>query len=421
MRLKKKLKIKLFTSAERLIALRNLKPKRKEGFLKVISIFSFIGIMLGVAILIIVMSVMNGFRTELTNKILGFNPHVVIKPYNNKNIDSKFKEQLKKEFPKIKILDSFSGEGVVINNDYAKGIIIKGLDPKNKKNSIFLKKILIEGDQYEISKGEIIVGNELAMELNLAVGDKINLLSSVYINTPFGGLPKQETYSVGGVFSSGFYEFDKNIVFLNLEETLFFFDKTKLDINLEVYLPNPLKANNIKDRIGIINNNFYVYSWIDINKSFFSALKVERNVMFIILTLIIIVAAFNIISGLTILIKNKTKEIAILKTLGLSNKSIVRSFFLTGFTIGFTASVFGIIIGILFSENIESIRVFLSYVMNVEIFPSDVYFLNEMPSEINSFSIMIIFIFSLVITTIASLIPAIAISKMNTIKALKYE
>ena len=421
MRLKKKLKIKLFTSVERLIALRNLKPKRKEGFLKVISIFSFIGIMLGVAILIIVMSVMNGFRTELTNKILGFNPHVVIKPYNNKNIDLKFKEQLKKEFPKIKILDSFSGEGVVINNDYAKGIIIKGLDPKNKKNSIFLKKILIEGDQYEISKGEIIVGNELAMELNLAVGDKINLLSSVYINTPFGGLPKQETYSVGGVFSSGFYEFDKNIVFLNLEETLYFFDKTKLDINLEVYLSDPLKANNIKDRIGIINNNFYVYSWIDINKSFFSALKVERNVMFIILTLIIIVAAFNIISGLTILIKNKTKEIAILKTLGLSNKSIVKSFFLTGFTIGFTASIFGIIIGILFSENIESIRVFLSYVMNVEIFPSDVYFLNEMPSEINSFSIMIIFIFSLVITTIASLIPAIAISKMNTIKALKYE
>ena len=247
MRLKKKLKIKLFTSVERLIALRNLKPKRKEGFLKVISIFSFIGIMLGVAILIIVMSVMNGFRTELTNKILGFNPHVVIKPYNNKNIDLKFKEQLKKEFPKIKILDSFSGEGVVINNDYAKGIIIKGLDPKNKKNSIFLKKILIEGDQYEISKGEIIVGNELAMELNLAVGDKINLLSSVYINTPFGGLPKQETYSVGGVFSSGFYEFDKNIVFLNLEETLYFFDKTKLDINLEVYLSDPLKANNIKE------------------------------------------------------------------------------------------------------------------------------------------------------------------------------
>ena len=411
----------MFNSVEKLIALRNLKPKRKEGFLKVISIFSFVGIMLGVAILIIVMSVMNGFRTELTNKILGFNPHLTIKPYNNEKINSKFKEQLNKNFPKIQVLNSYSGEGVIINNDYAKGIMIKGLDPKNKKNSIFLKKILIEGDVNKIKKGKIVVGNELAMELNLAVGDKINLLSSAYISTPFGGLPKQETYSIEGIFSSGFYEFDKNVVFLNLDETLHFFEKTKSDINLEAYLSNPLKANDIKAKIEIMNNNFYVYSWIDLNKSFFSALKVERNVMFIILTLIIIVAAFNIVSGLTILIKNKTKEIAILKTLGLSNKSIIKSFFLTGFTIGLIASVFGIVIGVLFSENIESIRSFLSYVLNVEIFPSDVYFLDEMPSELNPFSIMIIFIFSLVTTSLASIVPAITISKMNTIKALKYE
>jgi len=411
----------LFTSVERLIALRNLKPKRKEGFLKVISIFSFVGIMLGVAILIIVMSVMNGFRTELTNKILGFNPHIIIKPYNDSKIDAKFKVQLNKNFPNMQVLDSFSGEGVVINNDYAKGIMIKGLDSKNEKNSIFLKKILVEGEKNKIKKGGIVVGKELAIELNLAIGDKINLLSSVYISTPFGGLPKQETYSIEGIFSSGFYEFDKNVVFLNLTEALFFFDKTNRDINLEVYLSNPLKANDFKDKIGMMNNNFYIYSWIDLNKSFFSALKVERNVMFIILTLIIIVAAFNIISGLTILIKNKTKEIAILKTLGISNNSIIKSFFLTGFTIGLVATVFGIILGILFSENIESIRVFLSYILNIEIFPSDVYFLEEMPSELNASSIIIIFIFSLATTSLASLVPAIAISRMNTIKALKYE
>ena len=411
----------MFTLAERLIALRNLKPKRKEGFLKVISIFSFIGIMLGVAILIIVMSVMNGFRTELTNKILGFNPHIIIKPYNNVKIDESFKDQLKKNFPDIQILNSFSGEGVVINNDYAKGIIIKGLDQKNKKNSIFIKKILVEGDKSRIKKGEIIIGKELAIELNLAIGDKINLLSSAYISTPFGGLPKQETYIIEGIFSSGFYEFDKNVVFLNLNEALYFFDKEKNDINLEVYLPNPLKANYIKDKIGIMNNNFYVYSWIDLNKSFFSALKVERNVMFVILTLIIIVAAFNIISGLTILIKNKTREIAILKTLGLSNNSIIKSFFLTGFTIGLIATIFGITLGVLFSENIESIRVFFSYILNVEIFPSDVYFLDEMPSEISFSSIVIIFIFSITTTSLASLVPAITISKMSTIKALKYE
>jgi lipoprotein-releasing system permease protein len=411
----------LFTSAERLIALRNLKPKRKEGFLKVISIFSFVGIMLGVAILIIVMSVMNGFRTELTNKILGFNPHITIKPYNDVKIDLNFKDQLLKKFPEIQVLDSFSGEGVVINNDYAKGIMIKALDPENKKNSLFLKNILIEGEKNKINKGEIVIGKEIAIELNLAVGDTINLLSSAYISTPFGGVPKQETYSIQGIFSSGFYEFDKSVVFLNLNETLYFFNKTKYDINLEVYLPNPLKANDIKNEIGEMANNLYVYSWIDLNRSFFSALKVERNVMFIILTLIIIVAAFNIISGLTILIKNKTKEIAILKTLGLSNKSIVKSFFLTGFTIGLIASISGIAIGVLVAENIETIRAFLSDILNIEMFPSDVYFLDELPSEINIFSIMIIFIFSLITTSLASLIPAIAISKMNTIKALKYE
>jgi len=377
--------------------------------------------MLGVAILIIVMSVMNGFRTELTNKILGFNPHLTIKPYNNEKINKDFKDKLNNTFPNIQILDSYSGEGVVINNDYAKGIMIKGLDSKNEKNSFFLKKILVEGQNGKIKNGEIIVGKELAIELNLAVGDKINILSSAYISTPFGGLPKQETYSVEGIFSSGFYEFDKNVVFLNLNETLRFFNKTNHDTNLEIYLANPLKADDVKDKIGIMNNNFYVYSWIDLNKSFFSALKVERNVMFIILTLIIIVAAFNIISGLTILIKNKTKEIAILKTLGLSDNSIIKSFFLTGFTIGLIATVFGIIFGILFSENIESIRVFLSFLLNVEIFPSDIYFLDEMPSEISPFSIMIIFFFSLTITSFASLIPAIVISKMSTIRALKYE
>ena len=411
----------MFTSVERLIALRNLKPKRKEGFLKVISIFSFVGIMLGVAVLIIVMSVMNGFRTELTNKILGFNPHVVIKPYNDTKIESKFRDQLNKNFSNIQVLESYSGEGVVINNDYAKGIMIKGLDSKNENNSIFLKKILVEGKNNKINKGEIVIGMELAIELNLAVGDKINILSSAYISTPFGGLPKQETYSIAGIFSSGFYEFDKSVVFLNLEETLYFFDKTIRDINLEIFLSNPLKADDIKDKIGIMNNNFYIYSWTDLNKSFFSALKVDRNVMFIILTLIIIVAAFNIISGLTILIKNKTKEIAILKTLGLSNNSIIKSFFLTGFTIGLIATIFGISIGILFAENIESIRIFFSYLLNVEIFPSDIYFLEELPSEINPLSILIIFIFSMLITSLASLIPAIAISKMDTIKALKYE
>ena len=410
----------MFSSVEKLIAIRNLRPKKKEGFLKVISTFSFIGIMLGVAILIIVMSVMNGFRTDLTNKILGFNPHLIIKPYNDNKISNEFKKKLDDNFKKIEYLDSFSGEGVVMKTKSTKGVIIKGLD-QNKKNSTFLEKILIEGDKFKIKNNEVVVGKQLAIDLNLQVGDKINLLSSSFISTPFGGLPKQETYVVNGIFSSGFYEFDQNVIFLNLKQTLNFFNKTENDINLEIYLKNPLDADKIKDQIQELESNFFIYSWIDLNKSFFGALKVERNVMFIILTLIIIVAAFNIISGLTILIKNKTKEIAILKILGLTNKSIVKSFFLTGFTIGLTATIAGLVLGTLFAIYIEPIRIFLSSILQIEIFPADIYFLDKMPSEINPISIITIFIMSITTTIIASLIPALSITKMNTIQALKYE
>ncbi len=411
----------MFSLAEKLIAYRNLRPKKKEGFLKVISTFSFIGIMLGVAILIIVMSVMNGFRTDLTNKILGFNPHIIIKPYESSKIENIFINQINDSFEKIEVRKSYTGEAVVMVNDYTKGILAKGIDTDNKKNLDFLKSILIEGTEEDFKSNELIIGKELAFDLNLKVGDKINLLSSSLVNTPFGNLPKQENYEIKGIFNSGFYEFDKNIIFLELSDSLIFFDKNNDDISLEIYLENPLEADVFKENIQKINTNLYVYSWIDLNKSFFSALKVERNVMFIILTLIIVVAAFNIISGLTILIKNKTKEIAILKTMGLTNKSIIKSFFLTGFVIGLSATLAGTILGVLFSHYIESIRIFLSYVFNVEIFPNDIYFLDRMPSEINPVSIVIIFILALITTVLASLIPAMAISKMDPIKALKYE
>ena len=246
-------------------------------------------------------------------------------------------------------------------------------------------------------------------------------MSSSSVSTPLGSIPKQSSYKIAAVFSSGLYEFDKNVVFFNLEDSLSFFEKTFDDISLEIFLKIPLIADKYKNEIQIKNSNFYVNSWSDLNKSFFSALKVERNVMFLILTLIIIVAAFNIISGLTILIKNKTKEIAILKSLGLSKKSIVKSFFLTGFLIGFFATVAGVIFGIVFSIYIEEIRQFLSLVFNLQIFPEDVYFLNEMPSEINRNSILFISIFSIINYNISFFISFFAVTKIEPIKALKYE
>ncbi len=376
--------------------------------------------MLGVAILIIVMSVMNGFKTDLTKKILGLNPHIVIQP-NGSTIEDKYLSQLKKNFKDINISKTYSGEGIAISNNKAKGLILKGVDPKEKKILKFFSKNISSGKIKNFEKNNVFIGNELAYNLNLREGDYINLMSSAFVSTPLGNLPRQENFRVAGTFNTGFLEYDLNIVFLNIEDALLIFDKRSKDQNIEIYLPDPLDANKYKKKIEKINQNYFIYTWTDLNKSFFSALKVERNVMFIILTLIIIVAAFNIISGLTILIKNKTKEIAILKTLGLNDSSIKKTFFLTGFTIGFFATLSGIILGIIFSLNIEKLRVFLSTVFKLEIFPSDIYFLEELPSEINFYSISIIFILSLLVSAIASYIPAKNISNMKTFRALKYE
>ena len=410
----------MFTKAERLISFRNLRPKKKEGFLKIISIFSFLGIMLGVAILIIVMSVMNGFKTDLTKKILGLNPHIVIEP-NSFSIEEDFITQLIKDFKDISLSKSYSGEGIIMNNDNAKGVIIKGVNKNEKRIINFLNKNISSGNIEKFNKNQIFIGAELAFNLDLKEGDKISLMSSAFVATPLGSLPKQESFRIAGTFNTGFLEFDQNIIFVNTQDALSLFDKEERDQNIEIYLKDPLKANAYKKEIEKINQNYFIYTWSDLNKSFFSALKVERNVMFVILTLIVVVAAFNIISGLTILIKNKTKEIAILKTLGLSNQSIKKAFFLTGFTIGFFASLSGIAFGIIFSINIEKLRVLLSTVFNLEIFPPDIYFLEELPSEINFYSILIIFILSLIISAIASYLPAMSILKMKTFRALKYE
>mgnify|MGYP001381518723 CR=1 FL=1 len=410
----------MFTAAERLISFRNLRPKKKEGFLKIISIFSFLGIMLGVAILIIVMSVMNGFKTDLTNKILGLNPHIVIQP-NSYEIDQNFISKIKKEFKEISYSKSYSGEGIIISNNNVKGVFLKGID-KSEKNIInFFENYIPNVKLNKFNTNNVFIGTELAFNLNLKEGDTFSLMSSAFVATPLGGFPKQENFKVAGIFNTGFIEFDQNIVFLNLRDALSIFDKEDKDQNIEIYLNDPLKADKYKKRIQELNQNYFIYSWADLNKSLFSALRVERNVMFIILSLIIVVAAFNIISGLTILIKNKTKEIAILKTLGLNNKSIKKTFFLTGLTIGFFATISGIVLGVLFSINIEKIRIFLLTVFNLEIFPSDIYFLDKLPSEININSIFLIFFISLVISALASFLPAMKIAKMSTFRALRYE
>ena len=375
--------------------------------------------MLGVAVLIIVMSVMNGFRTDLTNKIIGLNPHLILQFQNYKRLQD-FKTVLKDKYPGVKISETVSGEGIIIINNKVKGVLIKGIDKKDKKQS-FINKEITKGSLRDFSEGKVMIGGELAFSLELTIGDKINIVSSSFVDTPFGSIPKQENYIIGGVFDSGFYEFDQNLIYLELSDAQSIFDKKKNEIDLEIILKDPFSAAKYKREIEKLNTDIYITTWSDTNKSFFDALKVERNVMFIILTLIIIVAAFNIISGLTILIKNKTKEIAIIKTLGLSERSIIKSFFLTGFTIGFLATLTGVFVGVLFSIYIDDIRNFLSMVFGINIFPSDVYYLEKMPSEINFISVLLVFIISIFITSVASYFPAKAISRMKTTNSLKYD
>ena len=212
----------MFTRAERLISIRNLRPKKKEGFLKIISIFSFLGITLGVAILIIVMSVMNGFKTDLTNKILGLNPHIVVQP-NSFQIDESYISKLKKEFEKITISRTYSGEGIIISDNNAKGLILKGIDKSEKNIVEFFDSFASQGNLNNLNANKVFIGSELSFNLNLKIGDTINLMSSSFVGTPFGNLPKQEVFEVAGVFNTGFIEFDENIIFLNIEDALSIF------------------------------------------------------------------------------------------------------------------------------------------------------------------------------------------------------
>ena len=325
----------MISKLEKKIAFRYLRTNKKDGFLNIITIFSFIGISLGVAVLIIVMSVMNGFRSELIDKIIGFNAHAVIKPYEKAINTDVFSNKNLRLISK-KLILSNSGEAVIINKDYTKGILLRGYAKKSFKRLKIVQ------------------------------------------NKNFNG-------------------------------------------NRDLNLKNPNKIDQAKkDLINIFPDEF-IYTWSDLNRSLFSALKVERNVMFIILSLIIIVAAFNIISGLTILVNNKTREIAILKSIGVNNASIKKIFFLVGFIIGTSATIFGIVLGILFSRYIENIRKFLSEIFNLTLFPEEIYFLSNIPSQINITSLIVIALCSIISTCLVSIYPAIKASNLNPAKGLKHE
>ena len=403
----------MISQLEKEVTLRFLKTRKNDGFLNIISIFSFIGISLGVAVLIIVMSVMNGFRSELIDKIVGFNAHAIVKPYN---------KPLKFKYDGDLAIDIFSndGEAVILNKNNTKGVLLKGYLENDFKDLKIMNNQEFFGYK-NLTNNSISIGREMSFNLNVDIGDTITIMSPSGVQTLIGSLPKQESFKIISIFDSGLSDYNENIAYINLETLETFFDKNKNDRFLEFYFQNPKNIEIHKTRLTKIFPDDLVYTWADMNKSLFSALKVERNVMFIILSLIIIVAAFNIISGLTILVKNKTRDIGILKSIGVTNKSIKKIFFLVGFIIGTGATLFGIFIGTLFSYYVENIREFISNTFDLTLFPEEIYFLNSMPSEIDPGSIILIAFCSIIITIIVSIYPASKASSLDTVKTLKYE
>ena len=412
----------LFTSYEKLLILRFLYSKKSDGFISIFSWFSIIGITIGVGAIIIVMSVMNGFREEITSRLLGINGHLNI--YSDKN------EILKDELDyflqlnnNILLTPLTQTQALLISKDSSKGVFLRGYDLNFISESHFIYNKIKQGKLFS-NKNEIIIGYALAKNLRLKIGDKIKIAIPKTDKTIFGNIPRFKTLNIVGIFNLGMYEYDSNFVFTNSEiaNKLILINKESFN-KIEVFIDDPNlieKDQKIINKIINDNNlNFYTENWKQNNSALINALNIEKNVMFLILSLIIIVASMNIISGLIIFVKEKNKDIGILKTLGLSNYSLIKIFISIGFLIGLTGTFFGGLLGILFSTNITSIQNFIEKIFNTNLFSREIYYLSNLPSKLIFIEVFVVLLISIIICLIATTFPAIRSIKIDPIKSLK--
>ncbi|TNC98315.1 MAG: lipoprotein-releasing system permease protein [Stygiobacter sp.] len=413
----------IFDAFERMVAFRYLRARRKEGFISVIAGFSLLGIGLGVATLIVVMAVMNGFRQELLTRILGINGHMGV--YGTGPALAPFDPlaQAIRALPGVvRVIPTVEGQVMATSASSASGAIVRGVRPDDLlAREIFAKGLGGSGEEFKAGDG-VLVGYRLAEKLGLQIGDTVTLISPKGNATAFGTVPRMRGYTVAGTFNVGMFEYDSGFMFMPLEAAQTYFKFPDAVTQIEVFLDNHDKVTETRNAIfRLTQGGVRIYDWQQANASFFNAVQVERNVMFLILTLIILVAAFNIISSLIMLVKDKGRDIAILRTMGATRGMIMRIFFLAGASVGVVGTVFGTILGVWFATHIEQIRQFIQSIIGRELFAAEIYFLTQLPARVEYGEVVVVVLMALGLSIAATIYPSWRAANLDPVEALRYE
>ena len=415
---------KAFAPFEWMLSLRYLRARRREGFISVIAGFSFLGIMLGVATLIIVMAVMNGFRKELLDKILGLNGHILVQPLDSPLTDYDQVAQRIAGIPGVLLaVPIVEGEALASSPFKASGVLVRGIRGDDLARLGSIAQNVTQGTLEGFDQGQgVVVGGRLAEQLSLRAGDSITLVSPRGAVTPMGTMPRVKPYKIAATFQIGMSEYDSAFVFMPLAEAQAYFNRDKDVTFIEVYVDRPDDVDRYARLItDVAKRPVFMVDWRRRNRVFFTALQVERNVMFVILTLIVLVAALNIVSGLIMLVKDKSADIAIMRTMGATQGAILRIFVITGASIGVVGTLIGFIAGTVVCLNIERIREFLAWVFHADIFPKEVYFLSKLPAQMAVGETTAVVLVSLTLSLLATLYPAWRAARLDPVDALRYE
>ena len=413
-----------FAAFEWMLSLRYLRARRKEGFISVIAGFSFLGIMLGVATLIIVMAVMNGFRTELLDKILGLNGHLLIQPLESPLTDFDQVAARVSAIPGVRLAAPIvEGQALASSPFAANGVLVRGIRAADLDKLASVARNIRQGTLEGFDEGQgIAIGKRLADQLSLRAGDNLTLVSPRGAITPMGTTPRIKVYKVAAVFEIGMSEYDAAFVFMPLPEAQAYFNRPNDVTAIEVYTDNPDNVDRYRKLIAdAAQRPVYLIDWRQRNATFFNALQVERNVMFLILTLIVLVAALNIVSGLIMLVKDKSTDIAIMRTMGATQGAVMRIFLITGASIGVVGTVTGFVVGTLVCLNVESIRQFLSFITRTELFSPELYFLSRLPAEMNVSETAAVVVMALALSLLATLYPSWRAARLDPVETLRYE